>query len=150
MEIDVCDKVETYVLIFYRSITLEYSKTNEVTFKPPVGLLCLSSFIRAEFFIAKFVRCCPFRRDQILWNKSRLGKFGSLFPQLVHLYGCLTTKNILKIQWRFKSPLHNWMQVLQPLSKKSLSSLLLMLEQRSDKMQSLLIMSQFRTALIEI
>ena len=46
---------------------------------PPVGLLCLFSFIRTEFFLAKFVCCCRFRRDQILWNKSSLGKLGSLF-----------------------------------------------------------------------
>lgn len=38
MEIDISDKVEMYVLIFYRSVTLEYLKANEVTFKPPVAL----------------------------------------------------------------------------------------------------------------
>lgn len=38
MEIDISDKVEMYVLIFYGSITLEYLKANEVTFKPPVAL----------------------------------------------------------------------------------------------------------------
>ena len=55
MEIGISDKVEMYVLIFYRSITLEYLKANEVICKPSVGLLCLFSFIRTEFFIAKFV-----------------------------------------------------------------------------------------------
>lgn len=56
MEIDISNNVEIYVLIFYRRITLEYLKANEVTLKPPVALLCLFSFIRTAFFIAKFVR----------------------------------------------------------------------------------------------
>lgn len=64
MEIDVTDKTEMYGLIFCRSITLEYLKANEVTLKPPVGLLCLLSFIRTAFFIAKSVCHCRLRRDQ--------------------------------------------------------------------------------------
>lgn len=38
MEVDLSDQVKMYVLIFYRGITLEYLKANEVTLKPPVGL----------------------------------------------------------------------------------------------------------------
>ena len=41
MEFDISDKAEMYVLIFYRSITLEYLKANEVAFKPREGVRCL-------------------------------------------------------------------------------------------------------------
>lgn len=55
MEFDISDKAEMYVLIFYRSITLEYLKANEVAFKPREGVRCLFAFVRTEFFIARFV-----------------------------------------------------------------------------------------------
>lgn len=55
MEIGITDKIEMYDLIFCRSITLKYLKANEVTLKPPVGLLCVLSFIRTAVFIAKSV-----------------------------------------------------------------------------------------------
>lgn len=55
MEIDLSDTTEMYVLIFYRSIALEYLNANEVTFKFPVGLLCLFSFLRTQFFRAKSI-----------------------------------------------------------------------------------------------
>lgn len=64
MEIDINDKIEMDGLIFCRSITLKYLKTNEVTLKPPVGLLCLLSLIRTTFFIARSVCHCRLRRDQ--------------------------------------------------------------------------------------
>lgn len=64
MEVDIPDKIEMYVLIFGRNITLEYLKASEITLKPPVGLLCLLSFIRTEFSIAKSVCHCRLRRDQ--------------------------------------------------------------------------------------
>lgn len=63
MEVDITDKIEMYVLIFCRNITLEYLKASEITLKPPVGL-CLLSFIRTEFFIAKSVCHCRLGRDQ--------------------------------------------------------------------------------------
>lgn len=43
------DTIEMYVLIFQRSLIL--FKANEVTLKPPVGLSCLFSFIRTEYYI---------------------------------------------------------------------------------------------------
>ena len=87
METDKSDTVEMSVLVSYGNVTLEYLKANEVIFKPPpVGSLCLFSFIRTGFIIAKFVCYCQFRRDQILWNKRSLGRFGSLFHQLFHLF----------------------------------------------------------------
>lgn len=58
MGIDTADKVEMYVLIFCRNITLEYLKANEVTLKSPVVLICLFAFTRTKFFMAKFVCHC--------------------------------------------------------------------------------------------
>lgn len=58
MEFDTSDKAEMYVLIFFRGITLEYLKANEVAFKPLVGLRCLFAFVRTEFFVAQFVCHC--------------------------------------------------------------------------------------------
>lgn len=109
MEIGISDDVEMYVLIFYRSITLEYLKTNEVTFKPLVGLWCFFSFTRTEFFLAKFVCQHWFRRDQIQWNKSSFGKFASSFP--VTCFTC--TMDVLQLK-QYKNPVG---------VKKSVSSL---------------------------
>lgn len=89
----VSDEAEMYVSVFCRNIALEYLKANEVTVKAPASLSCLFSCIRTDFFIASLYAIVDIEGIKILWDKNSLGKSGSLFPQLFHLYSeCFTTK----------------------------------------------------------